>query len=77
MTLQTVEAEALKLPLKERATLASSLLASLEPDDPAEIEALWADVAERRAAESEADPSLGIPVAESDTRILAMLARAA
>ena len=77
MTLQTVEAEALKLPLKERATLASSLLASLEPDDPAEIEALWADVAERRAVELEADPSLGIPVAESDARILAMLARAA
>ncbi|HEX8274124.1 MAG TPA: addiction module protein [Longimicrobiaceae bacterium] len=45
MTVERLEAEAMKLPLRERALLAQRLLASLDED---EIEQAWEDVAERR-----------------------------
>ncbi|HEV7670236.1 MAG TPA: addiction module protein [Thermoanaerobaculia bacterium] len=66
---QSILAEALKLPAKERAAVAAELLSSLdesESDDPAEVERLWAEEAERRArrvlaerAEGPTDESLG------------------
>jgi putative addiction module component (TIGR02574 family) len=40
--------EALRLPMKERAQLAERPLASLDEADPAELEKLWLDEAERR-----------------------------
>ena len=46
MTVEQLEAEALKLPLHERAQLAERLLASLG-EDP-EIAQAWEDVAEQR-----------------------------
>ena len=44
--------EAMALPVKERADLAAELLASLDDaaaEDPAEVEAAWAEEIERRA----------------------------
>jgi len=46
--LKEFEAEALKLPLKERAALAERLIASLDTEDDAENERLWVEEAERR-----------------------------
>lgn len=46
MTVEQLEAEVLRLPLRERAHLAERLLSSLDED--AEIEQAWEDVAERR-----------------------------
>lgn len=46
MTVEQLEAEVLKLPLRERAQLAERLLSSLDEDS--EIEQAWEDVAERR-----------------------------
>lgn len=46
MTVEQLEAELLKLPLRERAQLAERLLSSLDEDS--EIERAWEDVAETR-----------------------------
>jgi len=45
---QTFEAEALTLPVSERALLAQHLLASLDETDELENEQLWLDEAQRR-----------------------------
>lgn len=49
--LKACETSALQLPLKDRAALAESLLASLEGQDEADIEQLWLIEAERRYKE--------------------------
>lgn len=46
--LQTFEAEALALPVSERALLAQHLLASLDDNNEQENEQLWLDEAQRR-----------------------------
>lgn len=46
--LQTFEAEALALPVSERALLAQRLLASLDDNNEQENEQLWLDEAQRR-----------------------------
>jgi hypothetical protein len=46
MTIEQLEAEALKLPRHARARLAESLISSL--DDDSEIELAWEDEAEKR-----------------------------
>ena len=46
--LQTFEAEALTLPVSERALLAQHLLASLDDTNEQENEQLWLDEAQRR-----------------------------
>ena len=46
--LKEYEAQALRLPLSERASLVERLIASLDEVDDAEVERLWADEAERR-----------------------------
>jgi putative addiction module component (TIGR02574 family) len=51
MNASTIEEEALALPLKERARLVERLLESLDDVPEKEAEALWLDVAERRARE--------------------------
>ena len=48
-----LEAEIRKLDLKERAALAKSIVESLDDLSEAEIEALWAEEAERRLDELE------------------------
>lgn len=59
--LPDLEAEALKLPLAERAHLAEKLLESLEVLPDGESRRLWAEEALRRDAELDADPSRGRP----------------
>lgn len=46
--LKECEAQALKLPLQDRALLAEHLIASLDAADDAENERLWVEEAERR-----------------------------
>ena len=51
MNASTIEEEALALPLQELAKLVERLLESLDNLPEREAEALWLDVAERRARE--------------------------
>jgi putative addiction module component (TIGR02574 family) len=68
--------EALALPVKERADIAAQLLASLEAaDDPAEVEAAWAEEIERRARRVIAGESSGIPWEDVRQRAEAELRR--
>lgn len=60
---ETLEAEALKLTVAERAKLAEYLIASLDEDS--EIEEAWAGETERRIAEIEAGAAQLIPAAEA------------
>ncbi len=56
--------EALTLPIAERADVAAELLASLddaEAENPADVEAAWADEIERRARRVIDGQSAGIP----------------
>ena len=48
--------DALELPLPERAELAADLLASLDGEPDAEVEAAWTAEIERRAREALANP---------------------
>jgi putative addiction module component (TIGR02574 family) len=63
---ETLEAEALKLSVAERAKLAEHLIASLNEDN--EIEEAWAAETERRIAEIEAGTVRLIPAAEAIAR---------
>jgi broad specificity phosphatase PhoE len=56
---QELEAEALKLDLHERAKLAETLLQSLDALSDAELDRLWAEEAQRRDDELEADQTVG------------------
>lgn len=64
MNLPDLEAEALKLPVAERARLAETLLESLDALSEEENRRLWVEEAARRDAELDADPSRGRPAAE-------------
>jgi len=64
MTLEELEAAALKLDPKARARLAESLLASLETLSDAENARLWAEEAQRRDAELDKDSGLARPAAD-------------
>lgn len=57
MSLEKLEAEALKLDPKERARLAGKLLESLEQLSEEESARLWAEAAQRRDEEMGAHPS--------------------
>lgn len=48
--------DAMELPLPERAELAADLLASLDGEPDADVEAAWASELERRAREAIANP---------------------
>ncbi len=67
MSVDQISAEALRLPEKERAALASRLLQSLPPvafdDDEGVAEAL------RRDAELDADPAQGMTLREMDSHV--------
>ena len=53
MSIKEIEAEIQKLDLKDRATLAKWIVESLDELSEAEVEALWAEEAERRLDELE------------------------
>ena len=57
MSVEEIEAEALKLHPKDRARLAEKLLASLETLSDQENDRLWAEEAERRDADWKSAPS--------------------
>jgi putative addiction module component (TIGR02574 family) len=61
VNLTDLEAEALKLPVADRAQLAEALLESLDDLTDGEVRRLWGDEARRRDAELDADPSRGRP----------------
>lgn len=61
VNLPDLEAEALKLPVVERARLAETLLESLDVLSEEEHQRLWTEEAARRDAELDADPSRGRP----------------
>lgn len=71
MTLDDLEAEALKLPAHLRARLAETLISSL--DEEAEIEQAWADEVERRYREMSAGAVRGIPAVEVFAKVRSRL----
>jgi len=62
VTIEEIESEVLKLDTKSRARLAEKLLSSLENLSDAENAKLWAEEAQRRDRELDADSTLGKPV---------------
>jgi len=61
VNIQELEAEALKLDPKARARLAGKLLSSLEELSEEEVTQLWAEEAQRRDAQMDADPDSELP----------------
>jgi hypothetical protein len=64
MSIKEIEAEIQKLDLKDRATLAKWIVESLDKLSEAEVEALWAEEAERRLDELEQGLATEIPARE-------------
>ena len=64
MSIKEIEAEIETLDLKDRATLARWIVESLDDLSEAELEALWAEEAERRLDELEQGLVTEIPAAE-------------
>ncbi|HEU0012921.1 MAG TPA: addiction module protein [Longimicrobium sp.] len=71
MTIEQIEAEVLKLPVHHRARLAQSLITSL--DEESEIEAAWAEEADRRYEAYRAGEMKAIPAAQAMAEIRAEL----
>ena len=69
--LESLEAEALRLTVGERAAFAQVLLASLDED--AEIEEAWAAETERRIADIESGTVQVIPIADALAQVRASL----
>jgi putative addiction module component (TIGR02574 family) len=70
--------EAMALPVKDRADLGAELLTSLDTaatEDPAEVEAAWAEEIARRARRVISGESVGIPWDEVRRRAEAALRR--
>jgi putative addiction module component (TIGR02574 family) len=63
MNAESIEHEALKLPVLARAALAHKLLESLDAPSEAEADASWLNEAERRASEID---SGAVPLVPSD-----------
>ena len=64
MSIEEIEAEALKLDPKARARLAARLLESLETLSDEENERLWAEEADRRDADWDSVPGTARPAAD-------------
>jgi len=73
MNIQTIEQEALHLPIEYRARLAEKLLSSLDDLSEPEIEKLWLVEAQRRAAEIDSGKVQLISADEVERRILEVL----
>ena len=69
MNIQTIEHEALHLPIEYRARLAEKLLLSLDALSEAEIEKLWLGEAQRRAAEIDSGKVQLISAEEVERRV--------
>jgi putative addiction module component (TIGR02574 family) len=65
VSLEELENEIAKLPLNERAALAKWIVQSLDDLSPADVEALWAEEAERRLDELEQGRATEIPADEA------------
>jgi putative addiction module component (TIGR02574 family) len=72
MNTQTIEREAMQLPLNELAALAERLLASLDNLPVAELEQLWLSEAARRADEIDRGLVKLIPGQEVDSQARAL-----
>ncbi len=68
-----IEEEALQLPIHERASLAVSLIRSLDEEEDTEAEAKWMEEVERRFREYEAGKVHGIPADEVFRRMRSKL----
>ena len=64
MSIKEIEAEIKNLDLKDRATLAKWIVESLDELSEAEVEALWAEEAERRLDELERGLVTEVPAKE-------------
>ena len=68
MNVKTLEVEVLKLTPQDRAALATKLLESLEeapdPEHESEHKRRWIEELDRRKAEFEENPDIGIPADE-------------
>lgn len=73
MAASTIEEDALALPLQERAKLVERLLESLDHLPEQEAEALWLDVAQRRAEEIDQGRVQLVTPEELENRIQARL----
>ena len=62
---KTLLEEALKLPVRQRAGLVSSLIDSLEESDEADVEQAWVDEVQKRARELETGQVQGLTWAEA------------
>ena len=74
MTRASILAEALRLPVEERAKLITELIATVDDgaaDDPAEVEQAWAAELEQRIANAEANPDAGIDWSELRAQLTA------
>jgi len=61
MTVDEVENQAMKLPLRERAVLVEHLLASLEGDATDDVDAAWLEEARRRRGAFRAGQTSAVP----------------
>ena len=68
-----LEAQALKLPRRERARLAQRLIASLDQEVDADAEGLWLDEAERRLADLKSGRVAAIPAERVIRKVRAAL----
>ena len=73
MTIEQIEAEALKLPRHVRARLAETLISSLDEDS--EIEQAWVDEAEQRYARFQDGDEDAVPAADAVAETRADLSR--
>ena len=73
MSLEELETEIGKLPPKERAALAKWAIESLDDLSESEVEALWAEQAERRLDELEQGLAAEIPAEEALRRARAAI----
>jgi putative addiction module component (TIGR02574 family) len=73
MGLEKIEAEIKKLDLKDRAALAKWIVGSLDELSEAEVEALWAEEAERRLDEMEQGKVTEIPAKDAIRRARAAI----
>lgn len=61
-TLETLQAEVLRLPPKDKALLLDRLIASLDTDTEAEAEAAWDALADQREGEMETGAVKPVPL---------------
>lgn len=74
MTRASILAEALRLPVEERAKLITELIATVDDataEDPTEVEQAWAAELELRIARADAKPDEGIDWADLRAQLLA------